>query len=151
MSLPVTVPTRHDELALLERLIFNLSRDPESREFNCTLRWIIYEIVKANKGITYVQLKKILRGEYGIDKKLMDTAISSLTSTSLFNCLSKWRNPRMRDVGAEIGIHLSVREVESETFTLWKSQITAEFPELLQFRSPVLSSRNEANHNRKSR
>jgi len=151
MSLPVKVSAPHTDLALLEKLIFNLSMDPNTREFNCTLRWLIYQIVKANKGITYVKLKQILRGEYGIDKKLMDTAISSMTSTSLFNCLTKWRNPRMKDVGAEVGIHLSVREVESETFTMWKTQITAEFPELSQFRAPVISPRNEANHNRKSR
>lgn len=129
------------DIALLEKLSFNLSRDPSTREFNCTLRWIIYRIVEANKGITYAKLKQILRGEYGVDKSVMDTTISSLTSPTLLNCLTKWRNPRMEDVGAEIGIHLYVRDQESETFTQWKNMVLKEFPELATFVAPV-DSRN---------
>lgn len=124
----------------LEKLSFNLSCSPNSRAFNCTLRWIIYKIVEANKGITYVQLKKILRGEFGIDRRLLDTTISSLTSPLLLNCLNKWRNPRTVSVGADVGIHLSVRENLSETFTLWRDRVLAEFPELADFNPPVLPS-----------
>ena len=140
MSHDQTTDTTPD-VSMLEKLSFNLSGDPNSREFNCTLRWIIYKIVEANKGITYVNLKKILRGEYGIDKRVMDTAISSLTSATLFNCITKWRNPKLIDVGEEVGIHLFVNETESETFTSWKAQIGQDFPELGEFRAPVLPAR----------
>ena len=123
----------------VEKLSFNLSSDPNGRAFSCTLRWIIFKIVEANKNITYVNLKKILRGEFGIDKQFMDTAISSLTSPMLLNGLSKWRNPRMEDVGPEIGIHLSVR-TDSDVFECWKETTLREFPELGSFVPPVIGS-----------
>lgn len=123
----------------VEKISFNLSGDPTGRAFSCTLRWIIFKIVEANKNITYVNLKKILRGEFGIDKQYMDTAISSLTSPMLLNGISKWRNPRMKDVGPEIGIHLSAKE-ESSVFEDWKAMTLREFPELESFVPPVTNS-----------
>jgi hypothetical protein len=138
------------DVSHVEKLSFNLSSDPSSREFQTTLRWLIYKIVEANPHITYVRLKKILHGEYGIDKRLVDTAISSLTSPTLFDCLTKWKNPRMDNVGAEIGIHLSVKESPSAQFQEWKLQILLEFPELQQLRAPVVP-RNKQNTNRKDR
>lgn len=128
----------------VEKISFNLSSDPNGRAFSCTLRWIIFKIVEANKNITYVNLKKILRGEFGIDKQYMDTAISSLTSPMLLNGLSKWRNPRMKDVGPEIGIHLFAKN-ESEVFKDWKATTLREFPELESFVPPVTNGCNAGN------
>lgn len=120
----------------MEKLSFLLSRSTDSRAFNCALRWIIYHIVEANRGITFVQLKKILRGEYGIDKRVLDTTISSLTSPTMFHSITKWRNPRMEEAGAEIGIHLSARP--SELFNTWMTMTLRDFPELASFQPPRL-------------
>ncbi len=124
-------------VAGIEKISTNLCADTQSKAFHTTLRWIIFKIVEANHGITYVQLKKILRGEYGIDKKFMDTAINSLTSRSLLNGLNKWRN---HNVGAEdtseVGIHLHVRR-NSEQFRIWSELSLVEFPELSFFSPPV--------------
>lgn len=123
----------------MERISQHLCSDSASPEFQSTLRWIIYKIVATNKGITYVQLKKILRGEYGIDKRLLDTAISSLTSPTLLNGLKKWRNRRMQEVGSEIGIHLFLHNEESDNFRQWRELTVKKYPELEFFTPPNIN------------
>lgn len=146
MSIAAESGCNQSVVSSVEKISFNLSSDPNGRAFSCTLRWIIFKIVEANDNITYVNLKKILRGEFGIDKQYLDTAISSLTSPMLLDGLSKWRNPRMKDVGPEIGIHLFARN-ESEVFKDWKATTLQEFPELESFTPPVATvcrTRNKA-------
>lgn len=121
----------------MEKISQHLCSDPTSHEFLTTLRWMIYRIVGANKGITYVQLKKILRGEYGINRPLMDTAISSLTSPTLLGGLTKWRNHRMQDSGSDIGIHLFVMRDETSTFRCWREASLIRYPELESFNPPA--------------
>ncbi len=125
-------------LPSVEKLSLNLG-DPSSRAFQTTLRWIIFRIVEDNKGITFVQLKKLLRGEFGIDKKYVGPAVSSLTSAALLNGLTKWTNPKMKDIGADIGIHLFVRPSEAgDVFDEWRSRALSEFPELNSFVPPTI-------------
>lgn len=131
------------ESKALEKLSFNMSSDTASRCYQVTLRYVIYKIVSANKGITYVNLKKILHGEYGYDKRLLDAAINSLTSKNMFDGLDKWRNPKCQDVGAEIGIHLFAKETPSPRFSSWIGEAEMEFPELKEFVAPVRKSLEE--------
>lgn len=122
----------------LGKVSANLASPVQSDEFQTTLRWIIYKIVEANKGCTYVELKKVLRGEYGIARHIIEPALSSLTSTTLLNGLTKWRNPRMKDAGAEIGIHLFVCKEESDLFSVWRDLSLSKYPELCDFSAPII-------------
>ncbi len=136
------------DMPLMEKLAFNLSSDNSSREFNCTLRWMIYKIVEANNGITYAHLKKILRGEYGIDKRVVDIAISTLTSRTLFCAITKWK--AAHSVG-EVGLHLYAKTDDNQMFKQWMDATLAEFPELAVFKPRVemlktQSPRNRQNH-----
>lgn len=138
-------------MASRQKISANLSSDTSSPEFQSTLRWVIFKIVQANKGITFVRIKQIMRGEYGItDKRLLDAAISSMTSPTLLNCLTKWHNPRMKDAGTEIGIHLYARPDDCSSLRCWLETTAEEFPELAHFVPPVRETYPSRNTRRKA-
>lgn len=124
----------------LDKVSSNLASPRSSDMFQTTLRWLIYKIVEANKAITLVQLKKTLRHEYGIDRSVIDPAVSSLTSSSLLNGIKKWRNPRMREAGDDVGIHLFIHAEQNATFSQWCDLATSKYPELVDFVAPTINA-----------
>lgn len=142
MSYQCGAPNDDDyaQMRSLDRVSSNLASPRSSESFQTTLRWVIYKIVEANKGITLVQLKKLLRAEYGIDRSVIDPALAALTSSTLLNGIKKWRNPRMKDAGEDVGYHLFVHAEQRPAFAMWCDFAANKHPELLGFVAPVLTN-----------
>lgn len=105
---------------------------PGERAFNVTVLYIVYKTIEKNRSITLNQLRWILFHEYMLQNSIVDGAVASLTSKTLFNCVSRWSPPRKSDT-----IHL--RTKEEAAFDNWLKKTTDERPELLIFDAPNFS------------
>lgn len=117
-----------DTLEAKEKLSFNLLH-PESKAFNITILFIVYKTIDRNKAITLNQLKWLLNSEYMLANTLVEGAVASLTSKSLFNCVSRWQPPRNTDT-----VHLRPRPANE--FSKWLEQNLKDYPELAIFNPP---------------
>lgn len=123
-----------DTLEAKEKFSFNLLH-PEDRAFDITVLYMVYRTIEQNQSITLNQLRWMLYHEYMLQNTVVDGAVASLTSKSLFDCVSRWTPPRKNDT-----IHLRTRK-GSAAFDEWLSRNTAERPELLIFTPPIFSAK----------
>lgn len=121
-----------DNLEAKEKFSSNLLH-PEDRAFDITVLYIVYKTIEKNQSITLNQLRWILFHEYMLQNSTVDGAVASLTSKSLFNCVSRWTPPRKSDT-----IHLRTKP-NAPSFTEWLKKTTNERPELLIFTPPNFS------------
>lgn len=110
----------------------NLSETGDTR-FN-TLMWVVYKIVERNSGVTYVKVKKHLHLDYGIDKRTIQTVVAIMCREDM-GMLKRWRNPKMKDVGPDVGVHLFVKSDQNVLHKI--DQIAIKY-ELTHFKPPVL-------------
>ena len=121
-----------DTLEAKEKFSSNLLH-PEERAFNLTVLYIVYKTVERNPSITLNQLRWTLFHEYMLQNCVVDGAIASLTSKSLFNCISRWTPPRKNDT-----IHLRTRQ-DAPAFQEWLTRTLVDHPELEIFTPPSFS------------
>lgn len=114
------------------KICSNLAETGDTR-FN-TLLWVIYKIVECNSGVTYVKVKKHLATNYGIDKRTIQTVVAIMCREDV-GLLKRWRNPKMKDVGPDVGVHLFVKSEQPAVCKI--DQIGIKY-ELTNFKPPVL-------------
>lgn len=117
-----------DNIGAKEKFSFNLLH-PEHRAFDITILYMVYKTVERNTSITINQLKWVLENEYLIRENIIDGALSSLTSKSLFACISRWSPPTNANA-----THL--RTKKSADFDKWLAQSLKDYPELSIFTPP---------------
>lgn len=134
-----------DTVQAKEKFAFNLL-SPNERAGKVTLLYIVFSTIESNTSITLNQLKWLLDTEYMIPNEVVSGAVASLTSKSLFNCVSRWqphRNPATPAV-TKGAVHLRVRR-DSPEFNDWYKGALTSYPELAVFYPPLFASKASSN------
>lgn len=121
-----------DPIAAKEQFSLNLL-NPDDRKYGVTVLYIVYKTIEQNQNITLNQLMWLLNAKYMLTAQTVTGSVASLTSETLFNCVSRWQQP-----GKEAIIHLKVRPVDGE-FEEWLNKTLSENPELSVFKAPSFS------------
>lgn len=111
--------------------------DPAGRSFNIVVLYIVYKTIEANDNITLNKLKRVLDSDLMLKDSVVDGAVASLSSRSVYNAVTRWVRPKS---APEI-THLHVKKAsdqEDADFSKWLVATTEEFPELLLFNPTVL-------------
>ena len=119
-----------DEAAMKQSVVRNLGESGDAH--TVTLLYIIYRTIEANPRITVARLKTLLQQEYFLTDKDIDSGLAGLVSPSLFNVVSRWRNPK-RPIEDTV---LTVRENNPE-FSDWIKTQLGEYQELAVIRPPI--------------
>jgi hypothetical protein len=136
-----------DTLQAKEKFSFNLLH-PTERAFDVTVMFIVYKTIERNNSITLNQLKWLLQTEYMLDGQVVDGAVASLTSKTLFNSVSRWalsgKTPvngnRAQQAKRNAGtVHLRAKTEDSPEFTKWLERAMQEYPEFAHFQPPVFT------------
>ena len=117
---------------LKQKLGSNLSGVDEDARF-ASVMYFAYKTLAANRKMTVLKLKALLCVEYLIKEDLLEAAISSLVSRSMFNCVKRWRDPE-RPIGE---MYISVVEPPPPEFEEWLARTEAKYPELSVFVPPI--------------
>ena len=107
---------------------------PNERAFGIAVLYIVYRTIEANDNITLNKLKRLLNSDLLLKDEVIEGAVASLSSRSLFNVVNKWIKPSANDV-----IHLRVHREITPEFNSWLLATLADYPELNAFQSPTLS------------
>lgn len=108
--------------------------------YHIAVMYIVYKTIEVNSQITINRLKALLTTEYLIEESVIDGAIASLMSRSMFDCVSRWRNP-----GKPVGeTQLSITKPPPEEFCKWMTRTTDQYPELSVFIPPVFQYKKKA-------
>ena len=130
-----------DTVNAKEKFAFNLL-SPAERAGKVTLLYIVFSTIEANTSITLNQLKWLLDTEYMIPNDVVAGAVASLTSKSLFNCVSRWQPHRNQSNAGDVkgAVHLRVRR-DSPEFNEWYNESVKSYPELAVFYPPLFASK----------
>lgn len=108
--------------------------------YHVAVMYLVYKTIEVNSQITINRLKALLTTEYLIEDGVIEGAITSLMSRSMFDCVSRWRNP-----GKPVGeTQLSITKPPPDEFCKWLSMTTTQYPELLVFIPPVFKYKQKA-------
>ncbi len=121
-----------DTIDLKQKLGLNLSgRDPDAHF--ATVMYISYKTILANTRMTVKKLKALLCVEYLIKEDVLESAVSTLVSRSLFACVKRWRDPDkpINDMS------ISIVEPIPVEFAEWLSRTEIKYPELSVFDPPI--------------
>lgn len=116
-------------LSIKEQLAFNLFSQDADR-YQTTLTYVVYKTIEVNKTITLNQLKWLLHNELLLDVTHVESVVASLTSKTLFNTISRWRDTRQGNRSDTM--HLRYRPPAPE-FSAWVSAAVVKYPELQSF------------------
>lgn len=110
------------------KIAFNLLSPDKAQP---TILYIVYSTIKANSSITLNQLRWLLHTEFLFPEALIDSAVGTLSSDSLFHIVNKWWAADRPDV-----IRLSVKATPDEAFNVWLAEFYEAYPELRLFVPP---------------
>lgn len=113
----------------------------ESKPFPATILYMVYKTIEANNNITTNQLTWLLGSDCMLHADTISGALTSLTSKSLFNCVSRWQPQPTKGGSTSRPTHLRVREPASNSFSEWLVTTVAEYPELEVFEPPLFLRR----------
>jgi hypothetical protein len=114
-------------ISLKEKFSANLLRQEDSA-YQMTVMYMTYKTIEANPGITVNQLRWLLSTEFLIKEDAIDGTVASLTSKSVYNCVSRWQPPGKKDT-----VHLRLRSDVPREFQEWMCATVADHPELSVF------------------
>ena len=120
--------------AMKQTVVRNLNDTGDAH--TVTSLYLVYKTIEANPRITVARLKRLLQQEYFLSDKEIDSSLAGLVSSSLFNAVSRWQNPK-RNIEDTV---LSVR-ANNEEFDNWLDTTKASYPELSIIRAPVFQYR----------
>lgn len=121
-----------DKIELKQRLGMTLSgHDPEAQF--AAVMYMSYKTISANTRMTVKKLKALLCVEYLIKEEMLESAVSTLVSRSMFACVKRWRDPEkpISDMS------LSVFEECPVEFQEWLKRTEQKHPELSVFEPPI--------------
>lgn len=124
---------------LKQRLIENLSSTGDAN--STTVIYLVFKTIQSNPRISVNRLNTLLGEEYFLTAQTINSAVAGLVSRSMFNAVSRWRNPK-RDI---LDTQVTARETLPPEFQNWLSDAEQTFPELLIFQAPVYVYRQQAN------
>jgi hypothetical protein len=125
-----------DSITAKERLS-SILLHPEGRPFSIAVLYIVYKTIEANDNITLYKLKRLLSSDLMIADSVINGAVASLSSKSVFNVVNKWTKPKTDSTNEVVHLRL-YRETNTE-FQTWLTSATHEFPELVSFTPSTLS------------
>lgn len=112
-----------------QSVVKNLSDSGDAH--TVTALYLVYKTIAANSRITVGRLKKLLQQDYFLVDKDIDAALAGLVSPSLFNVVSRWKNPKR-------GIEDTVLTAKpNEEFEAWLETTVDEYPELKIIQPPI--------------
>ena len=109
---------------------------PSALAYKVASLYIVYKTIEANDNITLNKLKRLLNSDLLIKPEVIDGAVASLSSASIFNVVSKWIRPYEKNQ-SEV-IHLRLTKEPAPEFVTWVGLALKEFPELSAFIPPTL-------------
>ncbi len=127
-----TEPQR--KVSMKERFSGNLLNQDDP-VYKTTVLYMTYKTVAANPGITVNQLRWLLNTEFLIKEEVVDGAVASLTSKSLFGCVSRWQPPGKGTV------HLRVRSDVPPEFQEWLENNLKDHEELNVFEASIFKNK----------
>lgn len=124
--------TAMDMIEQKQKLGANLSGLDPDAQF-ATVMYFAYKTIASNTRMTVKKLKALLCVEYLIKEDVLEGALSSLVSRSMFACVKRYRSPE-RPID---DMSLSLVQPTPEEFGAWLSRAEDKYPELSQFKPPV--------------
>lgn len=121
-----------DAIDLKQRLGLNLSGSDKEAQF-ATVLYFCYKTIACNTQLTVKKLKALLCVEYLISEDLVEAAVSTLVSRSMFNCVTRYRNPE-RPIS---DMAISVVKPPPPEFEEWLARTEKKYPELSVFDPPM--------------
>lgn len=108
---------------------------PDQPAYRVAALYMVYTTIKANDNITLNRLKRALYTELMMKEAVVEGAVASLASKSLFDAITKWQKPATAS-SPEV-IHLRTTKNPSPEFDAWFKLALDRHPELLTFKPPL--------------
>lgn len=122
----------------IETLSRNLQASHSSRVYSVTMLYIVYKTIEKNPNITTNQIKHLLQQEYFIQPSVVEGTLGSLSASTMFGCVSRFKKPE--ESIEKTHFHIKASNATG-VFQDWLEAVTKEFPELLVFKAPLLVKR----------
>ena len=120
-----------------------LMRPDVNAKYTSTILYIVYRTIEANENITLNQLRWTLGAEYLLKDEVIEGAVASLTSKSIFGCVRRYQPPRnkLRSVNGCQPVHLRAIPLTECDFKKWLTELLNTTPELGVFVPPTFVQR----------
>lgn len=137
-KMPLTSQVKQKTASSIETLSRNLQAAHNSRVYNVTALYIVFKTIENNPNITTNQIKHLLQQEYFIAPSVVEGALGSLSATTMFGCVTRFKKPE--EPLEKTHFHIRTGDYP-EVFQDWLNDVNSEFPELLNFHAPKLVKR----------
>lgn len=126
-----------------EKFAAGLMRQASAENYTSIVLYIVYKTIEANDNITLNQLRWALGAEYLLKDDVIDGAVASLTSKSIFNCVKRYQPPRakVRTISGAKPVHLRAIKQDVGEFKTWLAALLITQPELAVFRPQTFVQR----------
>lgn len=129
-----------DTVSLKEKFGSNLGLPNDSPLFNKTVLFMAYKTIEAHPNITLNQLRWLFYTEYMISQNVVDGVVASLTSRTLFNCVTRYTPPGSTTVRLKVRSPCGLRK----DFDEWMDRALRDSPEFSVFEPPPFSPRDSS-------
>lgn len=121
----------------IEQLSYILSGADKELQHRALL-YCTYKTIQHNAQISVRHLRSLLSQELFLPDERIDSAVASLTSSSLFNIINRWK-PNGKPLESTV---LSVAKTIPLEFAVWLTNIEKEHPAVLLFVPPKFVHKN---------
>src|SRR5476651_2466850 len=114
-----------NDIQAKEKLASSLMRPEDREQYTSTILYMVFRTIEANDNITLNQLRWTLSAEYLLRDEVIEGAVASLTSKSIFNCVRRYQKPRskLRSATDSQPVHLRACADKPQEFSSWLNNL----------------------------